>query len=120
MPEVIVGRDEDDTKAYGTQGTLMIGKHLVGTGEETHLTTPVLLDALRPHIITVTGKRGEGKSYSLGIIVEEMLKLPPNIKKNVCGLVVDTQGIFWTMKSPSEKDATLLKDWNLRPMGFDV
>ena len=120
MPEVIVGRDEDDTKAYGTQGTLMIGKHLVGTGEETHLTTPVLLDALRPHIITVTGKRGEGKSYSLGIIVEEMLKLPPNIKKNVCGLVVDTQGIFWTMKSPAEKDTALLKEWGLQPQGFDV
>lgn len=120
MPEVIVGRDEDDAKRFGTQGTLFIGKHLVGTGEETHLTTPVLLDVLRPHIITVTGKRGEGKSYSMGTIIEEMMKLPPNIKKNVCGLVIDTQGIFWTMKSPAEKDAALLKEWNLQPKGFDI
>ncbi len=120
MPEVIVGRDEDDAKRFGTQGTLFIGKHLVGTGEETHLTTPVLLDVLRPHIITVTGKRGTGKSYSMGTLVEEMMKLPPNVKKNVCGLIVDTQGIFWTMKSPAEKDANLLKQWGLQPQGFDV
>jgi len=120
MPEVIVGRDEDDTKRFGTTGTLFIGKHLVGSGEETHLTTPVLLDVLRPHIITVTGKRGEGKSYSMGILIEEMFKLPPSIKRNICGLVVDTQGIFWTMKSPAEKDAGLLKEWGLLPQGFDV
>ena len=69
MPEVIVGRDEEDAKKYGTDGTLFMGKHLVGSGEDTHLTTPVLLDVVRPHIITITGKRGEGKSYSMGIIV---------------------------------------------------
>ena len=59
-------------------------------------------------------------SFTMGVIIEEMLKLPPHIKKNLCGLVVDTQGIFWTMKSPSEKDATLLKEWNLRQQGFDI
>jgi hypothetical protein len=120
MPEVIVGRDEEDTKRYGTDGTLYIGKHLVGIGEDTHLTTPLLLDVVRPHIITITGKRGEGKSYSLGVLVEEMLKLPPHIKKNLCGLIVDTQGIYWTMKSPAERDATLLKQWALQPTGFEV
>ena len=61
MPEIVIGRDEEDSRKYGTEGTLSIGKHLVGTGEETHLTTPVLLDVLRPHVITLTGKRGEGK-----------------------------------------------------------
>ncbi|MBI2972060.1 MAG: hypothetical protein HYY37_06580 [Candidatus Aenigmarchaeota archaeon] len=61
MPEVIIGRDEEDTRLFGTEGTLFIGKHLVGTGEEAHLTSPVLLDALRPHVICITGKRGYGK-----------------------------------------------------------
>lgn len=267
MPEVIVGRDEEDAKRFGTTGTLFMGKHLVGSGEEAHLTTPVLLDALRPHIITITGKRGEGKclagstlisledgslvpineleknnkrvlalnsegrivparknhfykrtvntllkirlstgreikltpehplltqtgwgaacelsigseivatdvnisinsnsyliqdkifldkivsiemlegdfevydisvpeyhnfvandiivhnSFTMGVVMEEMLRLPANIKKNLCGLVIDTQGIFWTLKSPSEKDASMLMEWDLQPAGFDV
>ncbi|MEM7819878.1 MAG: ATP-binding protein [Candidatus Aenigmatarchaeota archaeon] len=120
MPEIVVGRDENDLKKYGEEGTIFIGKHMVGTGEEAHTTTPILMDVLRPHIITLTGKRGEGKSYSMGVFIEEITKLPEKIKKNLCALVVDTQGIFWTMKSPSEKDATLLADWGLKPKGFNV
>ena len=120
MPSIIVGRDENDLKTYGEDGTIQIGKHLVGTGEETHTTTPVLLDVLRPHVICITGKRGSGKSFSMGIFVEEMLKLPERIKRNLCSLVVDTQGIFWTMKFPNEKELTLLNAWGVKPAAFDV
>jgi hypothetical protein len=56
----------------------------------------------------------------MGVIIEEMLKLPNQIKKNLCGLIVDTQGIYWTMKSPAERDASLLKEWALQPIGFNV
>lgn len=69
MPEVVIGRDEDDARRYGITGTLFIGKHLVGSGEEAHLTTPVLLDVLRPHIITITGKRGEGKCAEASTLI---------------------------------------------------
>ncbi|MBI4170409.1 MAG: ATP-binding protein [Candidatus Aenigmarchaeota archaeon] len=120
MPEIVVGRDDEDMKRYGTEGTLFIGKHLVGAGEDTHMTTPVIMDALRPHIIIVTGKRGSGKSFSLGVIAEELTKLPHNIKKNICSVIIDTQGIFWTMKSANEKDLLLLKEWDLTSQGFDV
>ena len=91
MPEVIVGRDEDDTKKYGTTGTLFIGKHLVGTGEETHMTTPVLLDVLRPHIITISGKRGEGKCVldSTLITLEDGSKIPiKDLEKNYKRILV--------------------------------
>lgn len=118
MPEIVIGRDEEDLKKYGTRGTLYIGKHLVGTGDDAHLTTPVLLDALQPHVICITGKRGSGKSFSLGVIVEEMTKLPEEIRRNLCGLIIDTQGIFWTMKSPNEKNLPLLNEWGLKPQGF--
>lgn len=289
LAKIVVGRDLADLKHYGTQGTLFIGKHLVGTGEEAHVTTPVLLDALRPHIIVLTGKRGEGKcltpetpvaladgttkdidkifkeiaagredhdkeeeifpcigvdvltvdkelnvkpkqishvyrkkvsekllkittkrsrtitctkehplltieeslvwkmaselkenvavgalqtslqstggtllksyilswdeiakveeidyvgyvydltvpethnfvagvdgivchnSYSMGVFMEELQKTSDNVRKNLCSVVIDTQGIFWTMKSPNEKDAPLLKEWQLSPTGF--
>ncbi|MCX8147500.1 MAG: ATP-binding protein [Candidatus Woesearchaeota archaeon] len=120
MPEIVVGRDDDDMKKYGTKGTLFIGKHLVGSGEDAHMTTPVLMDALRPHIILISGKRGQGKSYTMGVLIEELAKIEENIRKNLCSVVIDTQGIFWTMKSPSEKDALELKEWGMNPQGFDA
>lgn len=120
LAEVIVGRDEDDSRAYGKKGTIFLGKHLVGTGEEAHLTSPVLMDVLRPHTITLCGKRGEGKSYTLSVIAEEISNLPLEIKKNLCAILVDTQGIFWTMKSPNEKDIVLLRSWGLEGRGFPV
>ncbi|MEM7815030.1 MAG: hypothetical protein QXF55_01665, partial [Candidatus Aenigmatarchaeota archaeon] len=57
-------------------------------------------------------------SYSMGILTEELQKLPESVKNNLCALMIDTQGIFWTMKSPNEKDLPLLAEWGLRPQGF--
>ncbi|MBI5061264.1 MAG: ATP-binding protein [Candidatus Aenigmarchaeota archaeon] len=119
LGHVVVGRDAEDLRAFGTRGTICFGKHLVGEGEEAHLTTPMLLDVLRPHVIVLCGKRGEGKSYSLGILSEELMKLPEDVRRNLCGLMIDTQGIFWTMKFPNEKE-TGLAEWGLKPSGFDV
>jgi len=285
VAQVVVGRDAEDLKKFGTRGAIYLGKHLVGTGEDAHLTTPMLLDVLRPHCVVLCGKRGEGKclepnalvhmadgslkriedifrvvkesddseedfmgcnkgievlslgsnlqieqksishvyrkkvseklvriktsggkeikctkehpllalnsfgdnnlvyvqwiradclsvgikiaalafsdicwenileleeidyegyvydltvpethnfiagtnggivchnSFTLGVLAEELKKLPENVKKNLCGLMIDTQGIFWTMKYPNEKEMTLLADWEMKPSGFDV
>ncbi len=120
MPEVVVGRDEEDLVKYGKDGTVFLGKHLVGTGEDAHLTTPVLMDVLRPHVVLATGKRGSGKSYAISVITEEITNLPSWIRNNLCVLMIDTQGIFWTMKLPNEADTHLLGQWGLKPKGFDV
>lgn len=62
MPyETIVGRTKEDLEKYGNKASGYIGKHIVGTGEDTHLTTKVFLDLLKPHVILVAGKRGSGK-----------------------------------------------------------
>lgn len=120
MPGIVIGRDFEDLKKYGEKGTIFFGKHIVGTGEDAHLTSPVLIDVLRPHVICVSGKRGQGKSYSMMVFLEELSKLPEEIRNNLCALVVDTQGIFWTMKSPNEQQISLLNEWGLKPKGFDV
>jgi len=120
MPEIIVGRDLEDLKKFGNIGTITIGKNIVGTGFETHITTPIKMDILRPHIITIVGKRGSGKSYTGMVIAEEIAKLPKNIKKNLCVIVIDTQGVFWTMKYPNNKQRDLLYKWGIKPQGFDV
>ncbi len=120
MKQIVIGRDQADAKIYGDGGSVFIGKHLVGTGEDAHLTSKVLLDVIRPHVITICGKRGEGKSYSMSVIVEELFKLEDDLKKRLCSVMIDTQGIFWTMKSPDEQHLALLKEWNMEPRGFQT
>ena len=287
LANVVVGRDQDDLKIYGTKGTIEIGKHIVGTGEDAHITTPFLVDALRPHIIVITGKRGQGKcllpgspvllangeersidqlfsevqqpdpskseeliecsgievvcidqnlnmavasvshvykkrvnekvivlktkngkeiictkehpilsiedeiiwrasdemkpnlaigtcitslssskgqlskqhllswdeisevkeidyngnvfdltvpthhnfvsngivchnSYTMGIIAEELRSLDPQIRNNLCSVIIDSQGIFWTMKQPNDREQILLEKWKLNSKSFDI
>ena len=120
VEEIIVGRDPEDLKKYGKKGCIFLGKHIVGKGNDFHLTNPVLMDVLRPHIVLITGKRGEGKSYSASVIAEEIMKLPDEVRLNLSCLMIDTMGIFWSMKNPNDKDLLLLNEWGLKPRGFEA
>jgi DNA helicase HerA-like ATPase len=117
--ETVVGRTKEDLQKFGTKGIGYIGKHIVGTGEDAHLTTKVLIDLLRPHIILISGKRGTGKSYVGGILMEEIAMLPEEFRKNIAVVVIDTMGIFWSMKRPNEQQIDLLREWDLQPRGFN-
>ena len=59
-------------------------------------------------------------SYGLGVIAEEMSNLPDEVKNNLAVLMIDTMGIFWTMKFPNSQQEDLLGEWNLKPKGLDV
>ncbi len=116
MPyDILIGRDEADKKRFGKKGLIFLGKGYVKMGQYTSLSNPIYMDIARSHIILVSGKRGSGKSYSLGVIAEELSSLPPEEKSNISGLIFDTMGIFWTMKYPNEKEAELLESWNMKP-----
>ena len=78
------------------------------------------MDMMRPHIILVNGKRGSGKSYTGAVLAEEIMGLEEELRKNLSCLLIDTMGIFWSMKTPNEKDLQLLRNWNLKPKGFDI
>ncbi len=120
MYEIVVGRSSEDLKKYGTLGTAYIGKHVVGTGEDAHTTSKILLDLVRPHVMLICGKRGTGKSYSSGVIAEEISTLPEDLRKNLAMIIIDPMGIYWSMKNPNEKDADLLRKWELKPKGIDI
>ena len=115
VEKIIIGRDRPDLKEFGDRGTVFIGKHIVGEGEEAHLTNPVHMDVVRPHIVLVCGKRGSGKSYSAAVIAEEIVLLPPEVKQNLSVIMIDTMGIYWSMKKPNDKEADLLAEWGLKP-----
>jgi len=116
--ETVVGRIKEDMEKFGMNGVGYIGKHIVGKGEDAHLTTKVLIDLLRSHVVLISGKRGSGKSYSAAVILEEFCLLPEEYKKNLAFVVVDPMGIYWSMKYPNEAQAELLKKWGLETKGF--
>ena len=117
--ETVVGRNREDIQKYGRGVAGFIGKHIVGSGEDAHLTTRVLLDMKKPHVILLTGKRGTGKSYIAGVIAEELALLPEEHRSNLAVVFVDTMGIFWSMKKPNEQQILLLNEWNMKPRAFE-
>ncbi len=116
MPyETVLGRTRDDLEKYGKIVCGFIGKHIVGTGEDAHLTTEVLMDFLNPHVALITGKRGSGKSYDAGVIAEEMARLSDEYRKNLSIVFIDTMGIFWSLKNANDDQRDLLEEWGLEP-----
>ncbi len=120
MYEIILGRDEEDRKRFGIKGTILVGKHYVKMGETTSLSNDVLMDVVRSHVVFVCGKRGSGKSYTMGVIAEGMANLPKAIGRNTSVLIFDTMGVYWTLKYKNKKEDKDLREWKLEPQGFDV
>ncbi|MCL6500736.1 MAG: DUF87 domain-containing protein [Candidatus Pacearchaeota archaeon] len=121
MPEdIIIGRDEADKKRFGDEGLVFLGKHYVKMGQITSLSNRVMMDVARAHVVLVAGKRGSGKSYTLGVLAEEISNLPPSIAQNIAVLIFDTMGIFWTMSYKNEKETELLREWQLEPKKLPV
>jgi len=119
MPyDIILGRDPSDMKKFGEKGIIYIGKGYVKMGQYTSLSNKIWMDVARSHVVLVSGKRGSGKSYTLGVIAEEIANLPPEVSKNIASLMFDTMGIFWTMKYKNEKDRELLAEWDLKSVSL--
>lgn len=59
-------------------------------------------------------------SYTSAVISEEVTKLPDEVRQNLSCLMIDTMGIFWSMKNPNDRQLMELTEWNLKPRGFDV
>jgi len=121
MPEdIIIGRDEADKKRFGNEALIYLGKHYVKMGQITSLSNKVLMDVARSHVVLIAGKRGSGKSYTLGVLAEEISCLPTSISQNLSVLIFDTMGIFWTMAYKNEKESELTKEWGIEPKKLNV
>lgn len=121
MPyDIILGRDKADKKRFGDKGLIFLGKSYVTMGQHTSLSNHLYMDVARSHVVLIAGKRGSGKSYTVGVMAEELSSLPAEESRNIASIIFDTMGIFWTMKFENEKDSLLLKDWNLKPKSLPV
>src|SRR6056297_2243806 len=121
MPyDIIVGRGESDKKLLGKKGLLHIGRGYVKMGQYNSLSNNIFLDVARSHVVLIAGKRGSGKSYTLGVLAEEISSLSKGVSENIASLIFDTMGIYWTMKYPNEKDKELLHEWEMSPKNLPV
>ncbi|MDP7610597.1 MAG: LAGLIDADG family homing endonuclease [Candidatus Woesearchaeota archaeon] len=59
-------------------------------------------------------------SYTMGVIAEGMTDLPKDISENLAIIMLDTMGIYWTMKYPNMKDKELLDEWGLKGKGLNI
>ncbi len=120
MYDIIIGRSEKDREEQGSKGAIFLGKHYVKMGQTTSLSNKIYLDVTRSHVVFVCGKRGSGKSYTMGVIAEGMADLPKDINKNLAVVMLDTMGVYWTMKYPNKKEDNLLKEWGLEGKALNV
>jgi DNA helicase HerA-like ATPase len=85
-------------------------------GQEIDSEEDVMISVDKARTVFACGKRGTGKSYSLGNIIEEVDEnLPDTVP-----LVVDPMGIYWTMNDSNDRQEDLIWEWGMQPRGYDV
>jgi len=88
-------------------------KKLSGSFEVYDITVPELHNFIANDIIV-------HNSYTMGVIAEGMADLEPAIKQNLSIIMLDTMGIYWTMKYPNIKEKELLESWGMQPKALNV
>ena len=59
-------------------------------------------------------------SYTMGAIAEGAASMNSEVSQNLSFIILDTMGIYWTMKYENLKDKELLTEWGLDGKGLDV
>ncbi len=120
MFDIVIGRSKKNQEKFGLEGTVFLGKQYVSMGQYISLSNRVFVDVSTSHSVFICGKRGSGKSYTMGVIAEGIADLPEEVRSNISVVILDTMGIYWTMKFPNKEDAGLLEKWGLKHKGLNV
>ncbi|MDI6819495.1 MAG: DUF87 domain-containing protein [Candidatus Hodarchaeaceae archaeon] len=112
-----IGRKRGVWQKYGSKAALLIGRlaEKSESGRDKY-GQHALLDSISPHVIFICGARGSGKSYTLGVIAEEIALKNPSLAV----VIIDTLGVFWSMKYPNKEksEVEILKGWEFQPRGI--
>lgn len=77
----------------------------------------VFLDARGSRAILICGKRGSGKSYTLGVLIEELVSVGGS---EVIPIIVDPMGVYHTMSQPNTAQQDDLFKWGLSARSYSV
>ncbi len=119
--EEIFGREEKLIEDMGKKGCGYMGKVVSYPGGRYEEMGSIYIDLTSPHCMLVLGKRGTGKSYTLGVMAENFANLDSDVKENISVIMVDTMSVFHGLKTENTNDYEVdrLKDFNqLSPRSF--
>ena len=117
----IFGREKDLVEKLGKKGCCYVGKVVSYPAGKYEESGAVYLDLTSPHCMLVIGKRGTGKSYTLGVIAEGLGTLEKRYKERIAVLIIDTMSVFHSLKcaNTNKGEVERLKDFQgLIPMGL--
>jgi len=86
----------------------MLGRDRLNGGE-------VFIDDSRARAVLICGKRGSGKSYTMGVLLEELVKRDDSLV-----IALDPMRNFHTMVLPNIEQERLLWDWDMFAEGVPV
>lgn len=86
-------------------------------GKDTQSEQPVYLTAEGARAVLVCGKRGSGKSYTVGVLVEELLSAG---ERNIIPIIVDPMGVYHTMVQSNTAQQEELFRWGLSTRSYQV
>lgn len=114
------------------ENLIYIGKILESASGKSYLGADAWMDITFPHVIYITGTRGSGKSFDLGVILEgiSQLEKPSPIQNDVqpiTSILIDTQSQFWTLRfapnpavAANKQQLDELARWNLQPSNLSA
>ena len=114
-----------DNIASDPKNCIFLGKITENSPSKSLYNFNAWFDVDFPSIAMIYGRRGTGKSFTLGTIAEGLISAENKIaklsKQGGC-LLIDHLGQFWQMKYPPPKSAKQqhdeIKKWGLEPTGF--
>ncbi|MFQ6135690.1 MAG: helicase HerA domain-containing protein [Candidatus Hydrothermarchaeales archaeon] len=82
-----------------------------------HNSTPVYLDInrlIQKHV-SILAKTGAGKSYTIGVLIEELLE------KKIPAIVIDPHGEYVSLKNPNRnpRELELMRRFGISPKGYE-
>lgn len=86
-------------------------------GTEYDSKSSAYIKATGSRAIFICGKRGSGKSYTMGVLVEELFNQEEG---NATIIIVDPMGIYHTMSLPNEIQSEEVRSSGYMPKGFPV
>src|SRR4051794_24118500 len=98
------GLTTDPVVFGGTEGRLE-DRILIGRLNEQGSIRPVWMDISGESVIAIFGKRGSGKSYTLGVIAEGLAASAgqtsiSHSSQHRAVLLLDTLNVFWSLRYP--------------------
>jgi uncharacterized protein len=88
---------------------------MLNIGKDIKSTDFTYMDDSRSRAVLVCGKRGSGKSYTMGVIVEELIEAG-----NTLVVVIDPMGIYYPMAQANHSQERMLWEWGLNAKGVST